>query len=62
MQVLTFVAIYSAIGLRDEALNAAIGQALARHPFPPIKTLRRDPHDAAASCWCHSPGACLSLD
>lgn len=61
-QVLTFVAIYSAIGLRDDALNTAIGQALGRHPFPPIKSLRRDPHDAAASCWCHSPGACLSLE
>ena len=62
VQVLTFVAIYSAIGLRDEALNAAIGQALARHPFPPVKSLRRDVHDAEASCWCHSAGACLSLD
>jgi protein-L-isoaspartate(D-aspartate) O-methyltransferase len=61
-QVLTFVAIYSAIGLRDETLNAAIGQALARHPFPQIKTLRRDAHDAGASCWCHVPGACLSLE
>lgn len=61
-QVLTFVAIYSAIGLRDDALNTAIGQALGRHPFPPIKSLRRDPHDAAAACWCHSPGACLSLE
>jgi protein-L-isoaspartate(D-aspartate) O-methyltransferase len=61
-RAVTFVAIYSAIGLRDETVNAAIGQALARHPFPPIKSLRRDPHDAAASCWCHVPGACLSLE
>lgn len=53
---------YSAIGLRDETLNAAIGQALARHPFPPLKSVRRDPHDADASCWCHVPGACLSLE
>jgi protein-L-isoaspartate(D-aspartate) O-methyltransferase len=61
-RVVTFVAIYAAVGLRDETLNAAIGQALARHPFPPLKSLRRDPHDAAASCWCHVPGACLSLE
>jgi len=61
-QVLTFVAIYSAVGLRDDALNAAIGQALARHPFPPITSLRRDRHDAGPSCWCHAPGACLSLE
>jgi protein-L-isoaspartate(D-aspartate) O-methyltransferase len=61
VRVITFVAIYSAVGLRDEALNAAIGQALGRHPFPPIKSLRRDPHESDASCWCHTPGACLSL-
>jgi len=61
-RVVTFVAIYSAIGLRDETLNASIGQALGRHPFPPLKSLRRDPHDANASCWCHVPGACLSLE
>jgi len=61
-RVVTFVAIYSAIGLRDESLNAVIGQALARHPFPALKSLRRDPHDAMASCWCHMPRACLSLE
>ena len=62
VRVLTFVAIYSAAGLRDDALNAAIGEALAKHPFPAIKSLRRDPHDRGASCWCHSAGACLSLE
>ena len=62
VRVITFVAISSAVGLRDESLNAAIGQALARHPFPAIKSLRRDRHDAEASCWCHAPGACLSLE
>ena len=60
-ELLTFVAIYSASGLRDEALNAAVGEALRRHPFPAIKSLRRDEHDADASCWCHTRGACLSL-
>jgi protein-L-isoaspartate(D-aspartate) O-methyltransferase len=62
VRVLTFVAIYSAVGLRDDALNAATGQALAKHPFPSIKSLRLDPHDAGASCWCHSAGACLSVE
>jgi protein-L-isoaspartate(D-aspartate) O-methyltransferase len=62
VRVLTFVAIYSAVGLRDESLNAAIGQALARHPFPAIKSLRRDAHEAGTTCWCHTPGACLSLE
>jgi protein-L-isoaspartate(D-aspartate) O-methyltransferase len=56
-----FVAIYSALGLRDEATNAALGQAMMKHPFPPIRTLRRDTHEASATCWLHVPGACLSL-
>ena len=62
VQVLTFVAIYSAVALRDDTLNAAIGQALARHPMPAIKSLRRDEHEPDPSCWCHVPRACLSLD
>jgi protein-L-isoaspartate(D-aspartate) O-methyltransferase len=56
-----FVAIYSAIGLRDDALNATVGQALAKNPFAPIKSLRRDQHDKDDGCWAHLPGACLSL-
>lgn len=61
VRVLTFVAIYSAIGLRDEDTNRALGQALQRHPFPPIKSIRRDAHEPGPSCWLHTPGACVSL-
>jgi len=60
-RVISFVAIYSAMGLRDDATNAAIGQALARQPFAPIRTLRRDAHEAGPACWLHTPGGCLSL-
>lgn len=60
-RVATFVAIYSAIGLRDETVNIELGIALAKHPFPPIKALRRDAHEPAASCWLHAPTFCLSL-
>jgi protein-L-isoaspartate(D-aspartate) O-methyltransferase len=56
----TIVAIYSAIGLRDEALNAALGQAMMKHPFPPVKRLRRDAHEPAPSCWLHGSTCCLS--
>jgi len=56
----TIVAIYSAIGLRDDALNAALGEALRTHPFPPVKRLRRDPHERDASCWLHAATCCLS--
>jgi protein-L-isoaspartate(D-aspartate) O-methyltransferase len=57
-RIVTFVAIYSAVGLRDEALNTAIGQALMKQPFPPLKALRRDAHEPAPGCWLHAPGFC----
>ena len=56
-----FVAIYSALGIRSEAVNTLIGQALSRTPFAPVKSLRRDAHDPDDTCWVHSPGVCLSL-
>jgi protein-L-isoaspartate(D-aspartate) O-methyltransferase len=60
--LLTMVAIYSGIGLRDEALNAALGQAFRTNPFPPIRRLRRDAHDATSSCWLHGSTSCFSLE
>ena len=57
-----FVAIYSAVGIRDEAANAALGKALTRSPLAPIKTVRRDAHDAGPGCWLHTPGFCLSRE
>jgi hypothetical protein len=52
--------IYSALGLRDESLNASIGRALQTNPFPRLKRLRRDVHEPAAECWLHGNGFCLS--
>lgn len=60
-RVVTFVAIYSALGLRDDDLNKALGQAMQRNPFPQIKSVRRDPHEPSAACWLHTPAACFSL-
>jgi protein-L-isoaspartate(D-aspartate) O-methyltransferase len=57
-----FVAIYSAIGVRDDALNAALGKAMMSGPqrAASVTTLRREAHDPAASCWLHAPACCLS--
>jgi protein-L-isoaspartate(D-aspartate) O-methyltransferase len=60
-KLLTVVAIYSAIGVRDDSLNMALGQAMRQHPFPQLKTFRRDPHEASASCWFHTPSGCFSI-
>ena len=59
-EFVSFTAIFSAIGLRDESLSPLIGQALQKNPMPRLKTFRRDPHEQAAECWLHTPGFCLS--
>lgn len=60
--VLTMVAIYSGIGLRDDALNEALGRALKQTLFPRLRRLRRDAHEPGAACWLHGQTFCLSLD
>jgi protein-L-isoaspartate(D-aspartate) O-methyltransferase len=59
-RLVTFVAIYSAVGLRDDAVNAELGRALAKMPFPALRRYRLDAHDADATCWCHTSRGCWS--
>ena len=59
-RVLTFVAIYSAQGLRKEILNTAIGKSLSTQMLPRLARLRREEHNVSPDCWLHSPGFCLS--
>ena len=56
-----FVAIYSALQLRDEEIDRRLGEVLAKSPFAAIRSLRRDPHEPESSCWLHGQGWCLSL-
>ena len=56
-----FVAIYSAVGVRDDATNAVVGQALAKAPFAAVKSFRRDAHPPDATCWLHGADGCFSL-
>lgn len=60
-EVLSFVAIYSAIGVRDQAIEASLGQALRRTSFPNLTQLRRDPHNSSPDCWLHADAFCLSM-
>jgi protein-L-isoaspartate(D-aspartate) O-methyltransferase len=60
-EVLSFVAIYSAIGLRDAGHEASLGQALRRTSFPNLTRLRRDGHDSTPDCWLHADTFCLSM-
>ncbi len=60
-RVVTFVAIYNGVGVRDDGRGALLADAMRKMPFPPLKQLRRDAHDPSASCWLHAPGCCLSI-
>jgi len=60
VRLIGFVAIFSAVGLREESLNERLGQALMKSPVPPLKRLRRDRHDATDTCWLHGPTTCFS--
>ena len=61
-EVLSFVAIYSALGVRDARHEASLGQALRRTSFPNLTRLRRDRHDGTPDCWLHADTFCLSMD
>ena len=61
-RILTFVAIYSALGLRDAKLNAELGRAMSRSSFPSLTAFRRDAHEAGPSCWCHTERGCWSQE
>lgn len=60
-RVASMVAIYSLTGLRDDAMNKALGQALMAGAGAGVTRLRRDPHDADAQCWLHGKN-CVSKD
>jgi hypothetical protein len=54
------VAIYSLVGLRDDAMHAALGKALMTGGLMKVARLRRDAHDAWPGCIVHGPTICLS--
>ena len=60
-EVLSFVAIYSAVGLRDADIAERLGQALRRTSFPNLTSLRRDDHRQTPDCWLHTSRFCLSM-
>jgi protein-L-isoaspartate(D-aspartate) O-methyltransferase len=62
-RVLTVVAVYSAVGIRDDSLNPYLGKALLGGPaqWSSVTRLRRDTHAAFSSCWLHTARFCLSM-
>jgi protein-L-isoaspartate(D-aspartate) O-methyltransferase len=56
------VSIYSAIGVRDEALSEKLGKTMMAGPgqWQAVTTLRRDAHQPSSSCWFHTDRYCLA--
>jgi protein-L-isoaspartate(D-aspartate) O-methyltransferase len=48
------------VGARDERVGRRLAAALSRDGGNPVRSLRRDAHDADATCWLHGDGWCLS--
>src|SRR5262249_35176978 len=59
-RVVTFVAIFNAVGARDEVVGVELAKACQAQPLPPLKRLRRDEHPKGAGCWLHGPAFCLT--
>ena len=61
-RVLSVVAIYSAVGVRDAGLNERAGAAMMAGPqkWMAVRRLRRDAHEPSPSCWLHGGGVCFS--
>ena len=60
--MLSFIAIYSAVGLRDPVMEGKLGQAMRRTSFPNLTRLRRDVHESNEGCWLHGEHFCLSME
>ena len=61
-RVVSFVAVYSAIGIRDPQMNERISKALMAGPsrWRALTRVRRDPHEPSDACWLHGTTCCLS--
>jgi protein-L-isoaspartate(D-aspartate) O-methyltransferase len=61
-RVAGFVAVYSAVGVRDDEMNDRLGKALMAGPakWQAITRLRRDTHEPDTSCWLHGRTSCVS--
>ena len=62
VRLLTFVAIFSAVGVRNDELNGELAGAMTKRPFGPLKRLRRDAHERSDTCWLHGSGICFSAE
>lgn len=54
------VAIFPCFGARDSDLNEKLKEAFKRGDSKSVRSLRRDAHEPADTCWFHGESFCLS--
>jgi protein-L-isoaspartate(D-aspartate) O-methyltransferase len=61
-RVTGFVAIYSAVGIRNDWLDGQLGKKMMAGPqqWQAIARLRRDAHEPSLDCWLHGLSFCFS--
>jgi protein-L-isoaspartate(D-aspartate) O-methyltransferase len=57
---LSYVAIYSALDLRDGAIEAQLTASMLRSPSTSFTRLTRRPHDRTDACFLHTAAWCLT--
>ena len=58
-RIVTVMAIFSGVGLRDERMNDRIRDAFMKGQMPSFKRMRRDPHEPSPTCWLHGDTFCF---
>lgn len=58
--IVSFVAIYSCVGMRDAQLEQALGKAMGTGKLFKLRSLRRDVHEPTDACLVHGTDLCLS--
>jgi protein-L-isoaspartate(D-aspartate) O-methyltransferase len=60
--IVSFVAIYSCVGMRDAQFEQALGKAMGTGKLFKLRSLRRDAHEPADTCLVHAADLCLSSE
>jgi protein-L-isoaspartate(D-aspartate) O-methyltransferase len=60
VRLLSMVAIYSSLAVRDPVLNDRLRAAMTGGAWHKVRRLRRDAHAQEPACWLHGDGFCLS--
>ena len=61
-EVVSMVAIYSSLSVRDPAIEPLLKEALESRALDRLKSVRLDAHEQTGSCIVHSPAVCLSVE